>query len=473
MFFDILKSEKSMIADAHELYVKCIESEKSVRISPDDAIGKMRTAAELFLNVVIEKNGVKIPDSKDERKKMGLDGILDKINYCKEHEFLDEYHLKGINFARKNGNKVIHPTGEETMTASSLFRSFYMSVASYAINEKIVKLFDNEGRKAYVRDRDKKKIPEIPGYETEDMLPIGEYEVIRPMFDYRKADENQIRAYRCQRVSVIEGVEEVQYAIVRRFAKNSEEDIRQYRDIMAMNEIRRNYANLERPPILAEEITTSDDCDYRYLCYITSKNTFLLSHKDSYNRFLKSFGFETAEQQTYIQLKILREIVSILNDLTEIDDNKSIHHRNLRPHCIFITPSRKSGCKVSIGNFEYSKVAVADKAPNPLATLMVSDYVKKVQNDPYAADEIKRIDESLLTDPDWEQVDVYSAAKLSLYIFFGSADEKKLPAQMEVLKENMSEEFYNITRDIIEGVYPTRPTLAQYLKVIEAEMAKY
>ncbi len=471
MFFDILKSEESILSAETDLYNKCIECEKKVRIDPEMSVAAARIAGEAFLNTVLLRNGIEIPDTFEERREAGLSTIVEKINMCLEKGFLNEKQVKGLTFIRKGGNNVIHILNKKTGTPSEIFRAFYISVASYAIGKPIYKLFEQEKRNAYTRS-DKKFFPEIPGYETEDFLPIGDYEVIRPMFDYRTPESEKIRAYRCKKISRIEGREEIQYAIIKRFKKNSIEDIRQYRDIVAINEIKRSNANLMRLPIIAEEISTSVECEYRYLCYITSENTFLLSHRDELKKYYTSLGCETYEQQVLAQLQILKDVVELLYDLIDIDENKSIHHRNLRPHCIFITPNRR-GCKVSIGNFEYSKVDMGEAVAEGNPTLMVSDYAQRVQNDPYAAPEIKRIEERLLSDPDWEQVDVYSAAKLSLYILFGNASEKNLAMQLEALRENMSEEFYTITRDIIENTYPTRPTFKEYLKVIRAEMLRF
>ncbi len=468
MFFDILKREDSILSGETEFYTMCIECEKKVRTEPETAISKARTAAEMFLKLVLEKNGIVIPADYDERKAAKLDKIVGMINLCLEKGFLEQRQTNGLHFARKDGNRVIHKTGEEVHEAAIVFRSLFIAVASYCTGEYITELFADEKRDAYTRKWDGKYIKEKPGYDTEDMLPIGDYEVIRPMFDYRSDMNETIRTYRCKRISVIAGEEEVQYAIIRRFDKYSTEDIRQYRDIVAMNEIKRNYANLEKTPIIAEEISISEDCKYRYLCYITAENTFLLSYKNSYEKFITSLKCETVSQRIGIQLKILKDIVEILYELIDIEEDKSIHHRNLSPACVFITPSRK-GCRVSVGNFEYSKVTQKRNTTEYKATLMTSDYARRFQNDPYTAPEIKNFDEKLFVDPDWEQVDVYSAARISLYLIFGDPSDERLDS----VQRNMSEEFFDITKAILTTEYPNRPSLKEYLRVIKAECLRF
>ena len=469
MLFDVLKNEDSLLVNERGFISDCLECERKVRTAPKDAIANARSIAETFTEIILERNGIEIPEDRDTRLSLKLDSIDDKIRRCHEEGFISDIQSIKLHNVRKSGNIVVHNLAEEASDAALIFRELYISVVTYATGEKVFNLGENEKR--VVWDKEAKKLISIgEGYHTEDFLPINEYQVIGRMFP-ADAPSDRIRTYRCKKISIIENKEYVQYAIVRRFDKNSQSDIRQYRDIMAMNEIRRNYANIERAPILAEEINTDAKCPYRYLCYITAENTFLLNQEKRFKKYISSLKCETVEQQVLARLEIIRGIAEILYELTDIDENKSIHHRNLRPDCVFITPVRK-GCSVSVGNFEYSKVSDSQPADPSNPTLQLEVHAKLVEGDPYAPREMRSNTNTLLNDPDWEQIDIYSLAKITMYIMCGSAADEKVAANLEDIRRLTSEEFWSIMRDIIENPYPTRPTLKAFLKAVKMEILR-
>lgn len=466
MLFDILKNENSKLASYNSLYKHCIDCEKTARTRPYNIKARARTALEKFLNAVLDINGIEIPDTIELRKEKKLNTIQDKINYCIDNGFIDKVHAKNLHFIRMEGNEMSHE-GDEYEGAAQVLKALYCVIASYATGERKKEISPFEKQEGFTA-KNGYKVKGKDGYETEDLLPIGEYEVIKPMFAIG-TNENQIKAYKCKKTSIFENKSDVQYAIIKRFHKNATADITQFRDQMAMNAIKKHYQILEKPPILSEEIETADDCKYRYLCYLTSENTFLLNQKNTFRKYLESKKDKSQSEQLCIRLNILKDIVEILNSLINITENISIHHRNLRPDCIFLTPTFK-GCSVNIGNFEYSKISDASDTSQEGPTININTYSKKVKDDPFAPQEVKSATIKQMGCPDWEQVDVYSCAKLSFYIMFGDAKSENINNYLEYMRKNLSFEFYSVTKDIIENAYPTRPSLKEYLKVIKKEI---
>lgn len=471
MLFDILKSENSRLKDYDNIYRHCIDCEKTARTHPFNIKIRARTALERFINAVLEMNGIEIPDDIDEKKAKGLDSLYDKINICFENNFIDESHKRDIKNVRLAGNDATHETDKYEEAAETL-RSLYLVVASYAMGEKITKISDTEAIKYYDKTKEK-YIVKKDGYETEDLLPIGEYEVIKPLFaipdSKNPALSKRIKMYKCKKTTTFGTNNDTQYAIIKKYIKNATEDVTQFRDQMAIHTIKKYYSILEKPPILAEEIETSIDNDYNYLCYLTDEKTFLLSQKNTFKKYINSRKFKTENEELYVKLNILKGIVEILNSLIDITENISIHHRNLRPDCVFLTPTHK-GLSVNVGNFEYSKIMDTSNMSKEAATININAYAKKVSDDPYAPSEIKDASIKNKGTPNWEQVDVFACAKMALYIFCQDASKENLHKNLDYISQKLSYDFYEITKKIIEAPYPSRPTLKEYLKVIKKEL---
>lgn len=466
MLFDIIKSKNSRLAGYDSLYNHCIDCEKTVRTRPYNIKTRARTSLEKFLNAVLDINGVKIPESMDERKAKKLNTIQEKIDYCIDNGFIPKSFARDLHFIRKAGNEMTH-SGDGFEGASKVLKALYRVIASYATKTNIKTISPLEKIEGFTA-KNGNKVKGKDGYETEDLLPIGEYEVIKPMFA-TNAPKDKIKAYKCKRTTVFENKSDVQYAIIKRFLKNEPNDVTQFRDHMAMNAIKKHYAILDKPPILSEEIETADDCKYRYLCYLTSENTFILNQKNTFSKYLETKKDKSQSEQLLIRLNILKDILEILNSLINITENISIHHRNLRPDCVFLTPTFK-GLSVSVGNFEYSKITDLSAEDENGPTININAYSEKVQDDPYAPSEIKSATIKKMGNPDWEQVDVYACAKISLYILFGDANNENTEKYLEYINKNLSFDFYTITKNILENPYPTRPSIKEYLKAVRKEI---
>ena len=461
MFSDIIKSEGSPFADNKNFYKQCLDCEVLVTTKPDDAVRSLRYCIELFADEVLSLNGIKIPEDRFEREQFGLNTIEKKLIYCVEHKFFKKHIEVKLQNTRRKTNKKCHPSKEVTY-ASELFREFYVALVSYITDKRCEAISEKEriiGRREpngfVVKARD--------GYDAEDLLPIGKYEIIDPLFDCNA--KNITKSFRAKKTSTLEGRTFTQYAIIKKFIKDSPDDITQNRDSMAMTLIKSKANGIDNLPILTEDIDTGTQYQYSYLVYLTAENTFLLTDAPKRKEF---FRVQEGDKHStvYKRLKVLKEITEVLYSLSDIDGNLSIHHRNLRPDCVFITPTKRGG-KATLGNFEYSKIIDDSADDKNKLTLNMQAYAKKVKDDPFAPPEVKTVSPLLFNKPDWEQVDIYSLAMLSLYLLFGEKFADKIPMHLNTLRENVSEELYNITKDIIESPYGSRPTLEKYLDVIE------
>ncbi|MBE7038343.1 MAG: DUF4145 domain-containing protein [Ruminococcaceae bacterium] len=471
MLFDILKDENSRLKDYNNIYRHCIDCEKTVRTHPFNIQMRARTALERFINAVLEINGIKIPEDKDEKKEKGLDSLYDKINVCFENNFIDECHKRDIRNVRLAGNDATHEK-DEYEEAADILRSLYVVIASYAMNERITRISDTEVIKYYDKNKEEHVVKQ-DGYETEDLLPIGDYEVIKPLFaipdSKNPKPSKSIKMYRCKKTTSFGANNDTQYAIIKKYIKNATDDVTQFRDQLAIHTIKKYYNILEKPPILAEEIETSIDNDYNYLCYLTSEKTFLLSQKNTFRKYIQSRKLKTDNEMFFVKLNILKDIVEILNSLIDITENISLHHRNLRPDCIFLTPTHK-GLGVNVGNFEYSKVMDTANMSEEAATININAYAKKVSDDPFASPEVKDASIKKMGTPNWEQVDIYACAKMALYILCGDAANENIHKNLDYISQTLSYDFYEITKKILETPYPSRPTLKEYLKAIKKEL---
>ncbi len=466
MLFDIIKSENSRLAPYDSLYKHCIDCEKTVRTRPYNIKTRSRTSLEKFLNAVLDINGIEIPEDMEERKEKKLNTIQEKIDFCIDKGFINRAFARDLHFIRRSGNEMTH-SGDQYEGAAMVFKALYRVIASYASKTNIKTISPLEKIQGHTA-KNGFKVKGKAGYETEDLLPIGEYEVIKPMFAI-DAPQSKIRTYKCKKTTVFENKSDTQYAIIKRFMKNDLNDVTQFRDQMAMNAIKKHYAILDKPPILSEEIETADDCKYRYLCYLTSENTFILNQKNTFRKYLELYKDKSQSEQLVIRLNILKDILEILNSLINITENISIHHRNLRPDCVFLTPTFK-GLSVSVGNFEYSKITDLSSEDENGPTININAYSKKVKDDPYASNEIKSATIKKMGNPNWEQVDVYACAKISFYILFGDAKDENTEKYLEYMNKNLSFDFYTITKNILQNPYPTRPTIKEYLKAVKKEI---
>jgi len=472
MLFDFLKSKCSKLKEYETLYIHCVDCEKSVRTRPYNIITRARTALESFVDAVLDINGVKIPDDFDRRKEIGLSTIADKVNYCTSNGYIDRAEFGKMRSVRLSGNNTSHgETGSEKPSseadAAEVFRSLYLLIYHYAMGERKTLLAHNEKRPAY-KKANGTFVPARRGYDTCDLLSIGDYEMIGPMFSF-DTPAPDIKSYKCRRTEVYEGETLYRYAIVKRFVKNSEGDVTQFRDLMAMDTIKKYNSRIAKPPIWSEEITTSVESKVRYLAYFTDENTFLLNQSEEFTRFMTKVGEKGIKAANLARLSILGEIAEIMYSLIDITETLSIHHRNLRPDCIFITPTPK-GVAVNIGNFEYSKVMDSDKTKVSDLTIGPGAMAKKFAKDPYASHEVKSLALKDIPNPDWEQVDIYSFGKIVMKVFFNTAKDDTIEKNLNFIRKNMSEAFYDVVYRSIKNDYQNRPTFEEFLKVIRKEI---
>ena len=135
MLFDIIKSEGSPLREYENLYTSCTEVEKCVRTNPTHAVLHSRVAAERFINIILEINGIEIPDDMDLRKQMGLESTRPKLIFCFEKGYITKNQALLLDKVRKAGNTVAMSGCDleeaNAIDAFDVFECLYKAISSY------------------------------------------------------------------------------------------------------------------------------------------------------------------------------------------------------------------------------------------------------------------------------------------------------------------------------------------------------
>lgn len=441
MFSDIVLKVQFFNTDT--IYEKLLSCETRIRTKPTESILHARSAAEEFIKGVLDSNGIKVPTG-IKAKFLKLSTAEERQLRCLSEGLITEEQSNSLTKIRRSGNLSVHEPGIKSNThkAAEIFELLYKFIAEYITKEKVKFISPLEDK-----------------YPLFELLPIGNYEVIRPLFD--KFNFDIIPSYLCKKVNKDGDVERV---IIRRFRLEEKEDMRHEREILASNEVRKNYTDVSFEPIKTEEIESSKDCKHRYLCYILGENTFLMSEREK----LKELNLPMWQK-----LNIAYEISETLYSLIDIEDGVSIHHRQLTPQAVFITVGRKN-VHARVGFFEYAKIS-RENEDNDNLTVMKTKCFNEHKDDYYKPPEFR--DQAIRgnTNIDWEQVDVYSCAMLVFYALFyePAKNADKEEKYLDYIEENISFELRYVLERIITMPYGSRASINDLRKALKREVARF
>ncbi len=426
------------------IYEKLLACETKVRTKPTESVADARGAAEEFIKGILDSHGIPVPKNIFKAKILKLSTAEERQLRCLSEGFITQEQSDSLTTIRRSGNLSVHEPSMKSniQKAADIFVTLYKFIAGYILKKDIGKLSPLEGK-----------------YRIYELLPIGNYEVVKPLFEEFSWDI--IPSYLCKKVNKEGDTETV---IIRRFRLEEKEDMRHEREILASNEVRKNYADVSYEPIRTEEIESTPDCRNRYLCYILGKNTFLMSEKEK---------LEKLNLPIWQRLNAIYEITETLYSLIDFEDGVSINHRQLSPKTVFLTVGRKN-VHAKVGFFEYAKINREHKTDNNL-TAMVTRCFTENQNDYYKPPEFR--DQTIRghENIDWEQVDVYSCAMLVFYIIFGkpATDADSEEKCLDYVERNISFELRDVLERIITLPYGSRPKINDLRKVLKREAARF
>ena len=408
MFFDFLLNANfpnthKKFTKAKELHNYCVTAEKSARTDPDKC----------FLNLgkcLLEENGVDCSNLTLENMIKRCDYIKDKLKF---HEF------------RWDRNRVAHiqQNVQKGKKYPPITNACYKTVGLYT---ELCKIFNHHGQKL-----------------TSDILPIGDYEVIKKVkankFESVAGDYNYI----CKK----SGSDIDAYAYVRPF--NSDENncrtVFNERDL----EVQNFFSNMRGSNyiIRGNEIPTSDICELRYLAYEIRENT-------------KTLDMLEDELSAYDVLDIISQITEGLSALSTRKIN--IHHRGIRPSCIFVN-KYDDEYEAKLGCFETAKIEYKEREMRTVMSYMVESQ----KNNPFIHPELVGVQTA--SDEEWEKGDVYSLATVLLYCL--DKESVQLDSvDSSVLLDHFSDELYAKFTDILDsGSLETVPNLKDFLEILEEE----
>jgi len=443
MFSDIvLQTDFFNKKTIHEKLLSC---ETKVRTMPTDSISEARSASEEFIKGILHSHGIIVPKNILKAKLLKLSTADERQQRCLSEGFITKEQSDSLTIVRRSGNVTVHEPGIKSNIhkAADVFEALYKFIAGYILEKEIEKLSPLEGK-----------------YPLFELLPIGKYEVIKPLFE--KFSFDIIPSYLCRKVNK-DG--DIETAIIRRFRLEEKEDMRHEREILASNEVRKNYTDVSHEPIKTEEIESKPDCKQRYLCYILGKDTFLMSDKEKLGEL---------RLPIWQKLNVIYEIAETLYSLIDIDEGVSINHRQLSPKAVFITVGRKN-VHAKVGFFEYAKINRENKSDSNNLTAMSTKCFAEHKDDYYKPPEFR--DQTIRSHEkiDWEQVDVYSCAMLVFYILFGTpvtnADSEE--KYLSFIEQKISFELREVLEKIITMPYGSRPKINELRKVLKREAARF
>lgn len=441
MFSDIVL--KAQFFNTDTIYEKLLACETKVRTKPTDSLSDARSASEEFIKGILVSHGIKIPKGIT-AKLLKLSTAEERQLRCLSEGFITQEQSDSLTIIRRSGNVSVHEPGIKSNIhkAAEIFEALYKFIAGYILNKEIEKISPLEGK-----------------YPLFELLPIGNYEVVKPLFE--KFSWDIIPSYLCRRTNK-DG--DTEMAIIRRFRLEEKEDMRHEREILASNEVRKNYTDVSYEPIKTEEIETSRDCRHRYLCYILGKDTFLMSEREKLGEL---------KLPIWKKLNVVYEITETLYSLIDIEEGVSINHRQLSPSAVFITVGRKN-VHAKVGFFEYAKISREEKSENS-ATVMRTKCFTEHKDDYYKPPEFRDQTIRQRENIDWEQVDVYSCAMLVFYIIFGSpitnADNEE--KYLNYVEEKISFELRDVLERIVTMPYGSRPKINELRKALKMEVARF
>ncbi len=368
MFFDFLievkmPNNRSQVFGAwKELHSMCIAAEMATRIDPDTCLVNIRQAMEiLFTGLYLDAGNTELPDtlSATMRECKRIPGL-----WVERKDINPFYELK------KEANEIVHISKEVSGVRKYEITDRHANVEMAC--HLTIKLYDSLAKLFRVNSK----------MIEPTMLPFGEYEVINKIekrpYESIEGDYKYIVRKKNDNIST--------YAYIRPFLNTDDRTVFNDRDMEAQMFFKNMRGS--NSIIKGDELRTSRYCDLKYLKYEIQENTRTLD--------------EIAEKlKPYELLDIIEQITNGLSNLAS--SKISIHHRGIRPTCIFVT-SFDDGYEAKIGCFEMAKIDYSEKNMETVYSWVSQAASKNIYTHP-----LLRSDGEY-DGNDWEAGDVYSLA---------------------------------------------------------------
>jgi len=410
---------------AEELYNYCSEAEKNCRIDPDKAVISVRQALEVLASALLCEYG-KTQFTRND----SLDQMLTECKSVCRNSIRDEA-IDTLHTLRAKANKYVHI--ERKVNAPTVYSIRGRHATIKAASKYTVMLY--------------KALSEIFGnpsqYIDYDFLPIGDYIILDK---YKKAPYEACGEYKYYAEK--KGSITSTYAYIRPFSnvRGDRNSVFNERDIAAQ-EVFKNIPK-SKYIITGEEIPVSTYCDVRYIKYTVRRDTRTL------DRVVKDLKPRDV-------LKILSDVSQGLSEIKV--DGINIHHRNIRPTCIFVN---KDGNTYSgqLGCFETAKIEI----PNvPVETVHVN-VLQANKGSIFIHPQLREPGDK--TSTEWEKGDVYSLAAVLMYCMnpdYVSEGNYDTDSIAENFSEDFSDEIINILR---MGSLEVVPGIGEFHKMLEEEL---
>ncbi len=414
MNFDFL-SEIEFNNDYKESFIaNALSAEKNAKYNPYQSIVASRSALECLLKGILKENGY---------TKINI--LNEMINKCLEKGYLCNDYQANATEIKNQGNKVVHANPTETMhkvTEENIKKAI----------EILKSLF--EVCKAYF---------DFKGQFDEDIIPFNDYfikskvkkmegEVICGEYNYFVYEEDGDEYYlQCFPL----GTDEEALKLVER----SEESRVTINDFL----FRKTYL------LQIKNIELYKGSDRRIVVYSVPKNSFLLSElKGRLNRE-----------------KTLSIGLDLINSLLEMK-SAGVHHRNINPGCVILSPCVNKNYLAALVNMQMTKVMDSEGT-------IIYQLTDRQKNNPFIPADIRRMSAEDLLDISWEKVDVYSVAKIILYCINPDLTDSNCStskALMELETLDFSDDFVDFFENILDNDTVNNPSLEEMKEIFENEL---
>jgi hypothetical protein len=413
MNFDIFNEIKFVHKD---LLLKTSKTaERSIMVSPYNALANARTALEILCKGLRKENSIKQICAKD-----GNPNLATMVETC----------IGAGLFKNADAARHIRVNGNNTLHANSKCEKIHI------VNEENVKIALKSVRNLYNLmgeaffkqigqvEFDENKIP-FGFYEIVRVVPKAQNEVVFGNYNYFVKDQKENYYY---------------FQILCRNSSIEENNDLGKRGILTINRIKEDKArksyllNVHYPSNLLAE------SDRDYIAYSVYEDSMLLSE-------IKE-GQLTEKQILYIAI----DLTNVLIELKNI--GKGIYLRNIQPGNVIITPDGEN-YMAAVVNMETAKIEGYEAT--------VSGSMRKlIPENPYLPFEVRNGNAGDAIQ--WDKVDIYSVAKIMVYCKNSS-----------IVKEEMnSDDIYNNFSDevavLLDGIFNTSINLIDGVEVFKEKL---
>lgn len=190
-----------------------------------------------------------------------------------------------------------------------------------------------------------------------------------------------------------------------------------------------------------------DDSEMEYVAYRAYRNSFMLSE------------LVTGNRSTLPPWQALQVCLDLLDTLIEMMDlEQSLHHRNISPSCVMLTPGR-TRIRGSLVNFQTAKI---ENNKVSIRRYLRGSYDSNL----FAHPDIRNADLQQF-DGYWDKADAYSVA--AILVFCVKPDAVRSNINVADIEDYFSEEMVNFLERIFLNSLGAGCTLTEFRKVIKNE----